>query len=66
MKLNSSYRSWFDVINGMDMIDLESDITLDITLVNTTALSSKSVTPKKNRKNKSHTTSNTFNPTPAT
>ncbi|POG76594.1 hypothetical protein GLOIN_2v1554121, partial [Rhizophagus irregularis DAOM 181602=DAOM 197198] len=44
-KLNSSYRSSFDVINGLDMSISESDITF----VNATASSSQSTT-KKSRK----------------
>ncbi|GBC03116.1 hypothetical protein RclHR1_00050024 [Rhizophagus clarus] len=59
IKLNSSYRSTFDVINGLDMSISESDITF----VNATASVPKSTKSKKNRKNKSHTPSNTFNPT---
>ncbi|GBB97481.1 hypothetical protein RclHR1_00030038 [Rhizophagus clarus] len=59
IKLNSYYRSTFDVINGPGMSISESDITF----VNDTASVSKSTKSKKNRKNKSHTSSNTFNPT---
>ncbi|CAB4399680.1 unnamed protein product [Rhizophagus irregularis] len=51
IKLNSSYRSSFDVINGLDMSISESDITF----VNATASSSQSAT-KKNKKTKSTTT----------
>ncbi|PKK69823.1 hypothetical protein RhiirC2_850417 [Rhizophagus irregularis] len=47
IKLNSSYRSSFDVINGLDMSISESDITF----VNATASSSQSAT-KKNKKTK--------------
>jgi hypothetical protein len=61
MKLNSSYRSSFDVINGLDMSISEISES-DITFVNATASTSQFATSKKNRKGKSHTTSNTFNP----